>query len=170
MRDYTIYAAGPITGCTAEEATSWRGDLRKLLPANIRIASPLRDQTVVTEGELFNGLGYDDDLFNNQKALTIRDRFDCLRADLVLVNLLGTKRVSIGSVGECFWADSKRTPLVIVMEPDNIHQHAMLREIAGWVVPSLQQAARVAVHTLLPEGLREGVNTSWSLSERLQAA
>lgn len=152
MRDFIVYEAGPITGCTLAEATEWRERLRSLLPPEIRLANPLRQQAILKDqNEIFQG-GYDSDLYNNRRALTVRDRFDCMRADLVFVNFLGAKRVSIGTVCECAWADSHRIPLVIAMEADNIHRHEMITEMAGWVVPSLEIAAKVITHILLPEG------------------
>ena len=40
MKKY-IYLAGPIAGCTEEEATEWRDDVINMLPHNIVGISPL---------------------------------------------------------------------------------------------------------------------------------
>ena len=45
MKKY-IYLAGPIAGCTEEEATSWRDYVNSMLPYGIVGISPLRCEPV----------------------------------------------------------------------------------------------------------------------------
>ncbi|MGZ5095552.1 MAG: hypothetical protein ACXWCH_30925, partial [Burkholderiales bacterium] len=73
-----------------------------------------------------------------------RDRFDATRCDVLLVNLLGTTRVSIGTVMEIAWADAKRIPIVVAMEPQgNPHEHMMIAEAIGFRVPTLDEALHI---------------------------
>jgi hypothetical protein len=73
-----------------------------------------------------------------------RDRFDATRCDVLLVNLLGAKTVSIGTVMEIAWADNVRTPIVVAMEAKgNLHEHAMITEAIGFRVPTLEEAIDV---------------------------
>jgi len=70
---------------------------------------------------------------------------DILRCDLVVANFIGAKRVSIGSVGEIFWADAYRKPILLIMEDDaaeNPHFHLFILELASWRFASLAEAAR----------------------------
>ena len=52
--------------------------------------------------------------FNTQNAIIGRDRFDCCNSDLIFMNLLGSKRVSIGTTVELAWADASRKPVPFV--------------------------------------------------------
>ena len=94
---------------------------------------------------------YEGSLLSSQRGITICDRFDCMRADLILVNLLGAERPSLGTVIEIAWADSKRIPIVVVMEErGNVHDHAMLRELCPLRVDTLRNACNVTCKVLLP--------------------
>lgn len=74
------------------------------------------------------------------KQTVTRNRFDVGRSDILFACFLGATAVSIGSVGEIFWADVLKKPVIIVREDDNIHNHDMLNEIAGWIFPELTPA------------------------------
>jgi len=70
---------------------------------------------------------------------------------------LGAKqRASIGTAVEFGWADIYRKPIIMVIEEangagqDNIHLHAMLTELAGYRVPTLEEAAHLVTHLLTP--------------------
>lgn len=78
-----------------------------------------------------------------------RDFYDCTTCDILLVNLLGAKSVSIGTVMEIAWAYQKRTPIVLAIESEgNIHEHLMIDEARGFRVPTLQEALDVVVSIL----------------------
>jgi nucleoside 2-deoxyribosyltransferase len=81
-----------------------------------------------------------------------RDRYDVMSSDVVLFNLLGTTTVSIGTCIEFGWADAFRKPVVLVMEPEgNLHDHPMVREAAGYIVPTLDEAVQVLDCILNPQ-------------------
>jgi nucleoside 2-deoxyribosyltransferase len=71
------------------------------------------------------------------KGLTIRDRWDAMRCDVLLVNLLGATKVSIGTVLEIGWANAMDIPIVVRDGAGNIHEHAMLNQITGFRVSTL---------------------------------
>jgi hypothetical protein len=64
------------------------------------------------------------------------------------VNFLGSRRVSIGSVMEIAWADAWRKPIVVVMDKGQLHDHSMIREVAGFVCRDLDEAIGAAVMVL----------------------
>jgi hypothetical protein len=65
------------------------------------------------------------------------------------VNFLGATRVSIGTAIEFGWADSRKTPIICVMEPEgNPHDHPMIREAIGFRVATLKEALNVAIAIL----------------------
>lgn len=147
-----VYLCGPITGCTYEGAVDWRDEVTEKLWPGITGLSPMRHKEYLLN-DVDIADSYDEHIMSTTKAITVRDRFDTMRCDMLIANLLGAERVSIGSMLELGWADSKRIPSVVVMKEDNIHFHGMVREIAGWVVPTLEEAVKITNSTLVPEVL-----------------
>ena len=143
-----VYLAGPITGTTEGGGSDWRSTCRSGLASEIDVLRPDRQH--------FETIDESDDLsceerlrlMKHGRTTAARDRFDVMRCDLLIVNLLGTKRVSIGSVGEIFWADAYRKPVIMVREQKNVHVHAMLEMLVGWIFEDLDSAVRTA-RTLL---------------------
>lgn len=151
----TLYLAGPITGLTFDDATDWREGVRQELePLGVQCLSPLRHKVYFRDTtDLLTATGYDELPLSCPRGLTTRDRWDTQRADVVLVNLLCAERPSIGTMIELGWADSRRIPIVIAMEKTNCHQHAMVREVAGYVLGDLDTALEVVKALLVPEPL-----------------
>ena len=150
-----VYLAGPITGLTYKGATDWR-DVAKadLAAVGIKGLSPMRGKeylaklqgTISGTGEEYAHLG----VLSLPRGVMTRDRFDATRCDVLLVNLLGAKAVSIGSVMEIAWADLSRIPVVCAIEPNgNPHEHMMIAEAIGYRVPSLDEALHIIKAILL---------------------
>lgn len=153
----SVYLAGPITGLTYDGGNEWRvGVAAKLAEAGITAWSPLRAKHFLREIGVLDSAGTPDSAYiglnplSEPKGIMTRDRFDTTRSDMVLMNLLGAGRVSIGTMIEAGWADAARVPLVIAMEQDNIHRHAMLNEAAGFIVETLEEAVAVVKAVLTP--------------------
>lgn len=141
----TVYLAGPITGLSYGGSTEWRGNvIAELARHDISGVSPMRGKDYLA-GRTSIDDEYDEFILSTSRAVVTRDRWDCQRSDVVLVNLLGAQRVSIGTVIELGWADSARRPIIIAMDSDNPHDHAMVRELAGFLVPTLDAAVSTAV-------------------------
>jgi nucleoside 2-deoxyribosyltransferase len=151
----TVYLAGPITGLSYGGATDWREYARKELDKyGIDAFSPMRGKIYLEKFKDLSGAAdaYSAWPLSTAKGITTRDRFDATRVDLVLANLAGADRVSIGTMIEFGWADAHRRPIVTVMEPTgNVHDHAMVREMAGFIVPTLDEALFVARAILTPD-------------------
>jgi nucleoside 2-deoxyribosyltransferase len=145
-----IYLAGPITGLSYEGATSWRQyAIEKLKP--IFGLSPMRGKDYLLDKQCLAAEGYSDTVLSTPKAITARDRFDCQRADLLIINLAGAQRISIGTMIEIGWADSKRIPIILVMERGNVHEHAMVSETCNFIVNTLDEAIDLAKTILIEE-------------------
>lgn len=137
-----IYLAGPISGISPEAATNWREYVAKRVGAEVSVLDPTRDTPDYAlpvsgdrdpESELARG--------RHGRITVARDRMDVMSCDIVLANLLGSNQVSIGTVGEIFWADLLRKPVLIVREVfGNPHDHDMLNAIAAAVYSSLEEA------------------------------
>lgn len=68
------------------------------------------------------------------------------------MNLLGAKRVSIGTTVELGWADAWRKPLILVMEKSgNIHGHIFYQGIPTYRVDNLDSGIACAKYLLLPQ-------------------
>lgn len=121
-----VYLAGPITGSTYEGATEWR-DVVKLKLDQLGLVgfSPMRGKDyLLKEKEIKDN--YDAYFLSTITAINIRDYNDCRTSGALLVNLLGSTKVSIGTVMEIAWARAFNVPVVIVIEEKNVHQHGML--------------------------------------------
>ena len=149
-----IYLAGPISGCDFDECTDWREEFSAMMPNSVQCFSPMRGKEFLKlegtiEGE-YPKLGP----LATSRGIMTRDFFDCTRCDIVLVNFLHSgDRVSIGTCMEIAWAYMGRTPLILVSEANNIHNHPMITEAIGYRVETLADAARVAIAVLCPQDI-----------------
>lgn len=146
--DCLVYLAGAITGLTYDGAEDWRAYAKSELAASgIKAVSPLRGKDYLRGIAALTAdcAGYGDlNCMSSPRGIMTRDRFDATRCDVLLVNLLGAERVSIGTVMEIAWADAVRTPIVVAMEPKgNVHEHAMIAEAIGFRVSTLTEALHV---------------------------
>lgn len=149
----TVYLAGPITGLNYEGATDWRNQaIATLAEVGVKGLSPMRGKEYLSgvkeftsDGDMYGALS----VMSSNRGIMTRDRFDAVRCDVLLVNLLGAPRVSIGTVMEIAWADACRTPIVCVMEPEgNIHDHGMVKEAIGFRVATLLEGLRIVAAIL----------------------
>jgi nucleoside 2-deoxyribosyltransferase len=149
MKSFQVYLAGPITGLTYDGAEDWRAYAKaELAKYDIRGLSPLRAKDYLRQvngpisgtGEEYAHLG----VLSLPRGVMTRDRYDATRCDVLLVNLLGAERVSIGTVMEIAWADAKRIPIVVAMEAKgNPHEHMMVAEAIGFRVTALEEALHI---------------------------
>jgi nucleoside 2-deoxyribosyltransferase len=144
----TVYLAGPITGLTYGECTDWRQHaIAELAKDNIKGLSPMRGKEYLEAISKDVALTADGDKYkivsplSTNKGIITRDRWDSSRCDVLLVNFLGSKIVSIGTVMEVAWADARRTPIVCAVEEDNVHfVHGMMKEAIGFRTDTLEAA------------------------------
>lgn len=157
MRQYLVYLAGPITGCTFEGCVNWREWFIDRLPKEIIGLSPMRGKTYLEhEQDIKND--YASMALSSSRGIITRDYNDCKRADLLVVNMLGATRVSIGTVMEIAWAKAFSVPVILVMEREgNIHEHSMLTESVGYRVETLEEALLLTKVVLLPAPHRKPV-------------
>ena len=145
----TVYLAGPISGCTFEGCTSWRDyAITKLSAHKIKGLSPMRGKEYLASEKIIDG-AYSDFVLSCSRGVMTRDRFDTSRCDVLLVNLLGATKVSIGTVMEVAWANLLQKPVIAIIEPtSNVHDHPMIQEAIGFRVQTVDQALDVAISIL----------------------
>lgn len=142
---YHIYLAGPISGLTYDSAQDWRNEAKRYFEQHsaIKTLSPLRGKEYLKMRGPLEG-GYSEFPLSTDSGITSRDRWDCMRADVVIFNLLGAKRISIGTMVEFGWADAARNQIVLIMEKEgNPHEYPMIREISKFRVDNLQDGLRI---------------------------
>jgi len=149
MKNFLIYLAGPIDGLDYDSSTSWRQYVIDSLEPTIQALSPLRDKPYLKGMDNLKGV-YEDWPLSTQRGIYARDKFDCLRADLVFVNLLDSKKVSIGSVMEIAWAAQGGAQIVLVMEKYNLHVHPMINEACPFIVDNIDDGIALIHSILLP--------------------
>jgi nucleoside 2-deoxyribosyltransferase len=154
MIERVIYLAGPITGLSYGEARhGWREYFPTLLPPHIHCSSPMRGKDHLAGIEVIAGRNdaYKGNPMTSGKGITTRDRNDVRTCDLMVANFLGAPAGSLGTAIEFGWADAWRKPIITVMEPEgNPHDHLMITEIGGYIVHTLEHAARLATLILTP--------------------
>lgn len=141
-----VYLSGPIAGLTFDEGEGWRATVTKQLAEfGIEGLSPLRgkeflrgDKPIGTKTVHGHPLALD-------AGITTRDRFDTMRCDFMLVNLLGAAKVSIGTMIELGWADAARVPIVLAMSPISLHNHPIVRGVAGYITDDLDEAVDIVL-------------------------
>jgi len=160
-----IYLAGPITGCTYRNCTSWRHAFEEFLaeamqnvywrPEEVRCLSPMRAKDYLNQVGVINK-DYPSFQFGPlscSRGIISRDFFDCTRSDLLVVNLLGATITSIGTMMELAWAYQKRTPSIVIMEREgNLHEHPFVWETTSFRVTSIEEAVHTALAVLWPRG------------------
>jgi nucleoside 2-deoxyribosyltransferase len=148
----TVYLAGPISGLTFDGAQDWRTSAETFLASRgVRGLSPLRGKEYLRAlGELSPQCGAEGKAgtLSLPRSIMTRDFYDATRCDVLLVNLLGATRVSIGTVMEIAWGYQVRTPVVLAMEPGNVHEHAMIAEAYGYRVSTLEEALAISCSIL----------------------
>jgi len=158
MKRPSVYLAGPITGQSYEGATNWRDEVTTAFKSHgIDCFSPLRTKSYLFE-ETSIGDCYDDYVLSSQRGIFARDMFDCRSKDAIFINLLdaglqddGSPRVSIGTVMEIAWGVAFNKPMVLVMDKDNIHDHAMIREACPFIVNTIEEGINIMRSILLSE-------------------
>ena len=154
MNQPKVYLAGPITGLNFDEATDWRHNAQLYLKSHgIEAFSPLRGKQYLKNLKELSANAKDYEGFysvlSSSRGILTRDRWDASTCDLLLVNLLGADRPSIGTIMEIAYADAQRTPIVVAMEAKgNPHEHMMLTQAFDFRVPTLEEALYICTMIL----------------------
>lgn len=145
-RSYLVYLSGPIAGLTFEGAQDWRNQVQRVVADNIRCLDPLRGKEFLKGTGVLDGSFYDH-VLASPRGITCRDHWDTERADIILVNLLGATKISIGTVMEIAWAKAYGKPVIAVLEDGNPHVHPIVVECLDYRVSTLKEAIDI-LHAL----------------------
>jgi hypothetical protein len=145
-----VYLTGPISGASGDDIVGWRQRVPTMLPPDVEVYDPaastynaaLAYQGQESPSEALARLMHG-------RLVVDRNKHIIQTSDVVLANFLGSDRASIGSIGELFWANAFRIPIVIVREPSgNVHDHAMLNAVASAIASSLEEGCRAVLDIL----------------------
>jgi len=134
----TVYLAGPISGCSFKGCTEWRQDAKARLEPMYKVLTPMRGKEALSHIECFTPHGYEG--VCSDQNIYRRDKYDVHRSDVVLVNLLGADRVSIGTMFEIAWAEKAGKFVLVCLDAGSPHDHAFVLQAASMIVTSLDDA------------------------------
>lgn len=153
-----VYLAGPMSGLPFDVCRAWRDTATTALQALrdprtkeplYHVLNPLRGHETFA-GKVFSASGgFDDD--SAAKVDIRRDRYDVLRAHIILANLEDAEKigkVSIGTLYEIVWANEAEKFIIVVMGRANPHWHSFVRDSASLIVPDLSTALDYMSSTL----------------------
>lgn len=143
-----IYLAGPILGCTAGEANDWRRYVdNRLKDHGITGISPLRCEPLV--GVRY-GAGTPDPRFGQPRAIAAKNKFDVMNCDITLAYLPQEMKenISLGTIGEIFWADMAGKQVILVSDHAKINGHPVVDAAVDWKLSSLDEAIDVIIGVL----------------------
>lgn len=160
----TIYLAGPVTGCTANEAKDWREHMIISLDVMGFVGvSPIRCEPPIS-GRY--SPQYADAKYGTARAIASKNLMDVKRCDVTLAyfpkrewitdtcadavgNATYSRReASLGTVAEIAWANALGKPVIVVAEDDFVYEHAVCNACAGWMLRDLNDALDL-IHGLL---------------------
>ena len=151
-RQFLVYLAGPITGHSFDDATSWYDIVDDAFPPHLIPMRPLRGKTWLQEEKVIEAQYSSLHPLSTPNGIMTRDKLDVMRSDALLVNLLTAPlKPSLGTIMEIAWADFMQKPIIVAMTEDNVHfKHPMIRMACSMIVPTLEEAIDVTIRMISP--------------------
>ena len=132
-----VYLGGAFAEFSPDQVKSKQAEMEKLLGDDIICLKPMHQGSYPPElGSL------------TTVTLTHRDRMQIEQSRLLILDFLGAKKVSAGSMIEIGWASQMMKPIIAIAESDNPNLTNMARNLITICADSRLQAA-VVVKTLL---------------------
>ncbi len=126
-RHYNIYLAGQVSGLSYAAVMKRRAEIAAMFPAHISALNPLRSQHELEGVEVITPFMGDSD------EIIVECFWMINYCDLVLVDLLGLERITIGACVEIGYAIRACIPIVVMIGADDIHQHPFVTVPARFV-------------------------------------
>jgi nucleoside 2-deoxyribosyltransferase len=147
MMQRYVYLAGPIVGRTKSEANHWRQHVADQLGDHGIVGiSPLRCEPI--HGERYPTSHDADPLFGTPRAIGAKNRFDVKAADIVLAYMPEEHPLSLGTLGEIFWADAYGKQVIMVTTDHKLLEHPVLDAAVDWKLSTLDEAIDVCIGIL----------------------
>lgn len=128
----SLYLSAPIAGLTPKECFAVFDSMAIDLGDWYTILSPMSGKDILRRSdEVLGATDYTEPSpILAHQAIFERDRWMVHQCDLMLVNLKGAKKVSIGCMFELAWGYQAGKHIVLIMEPGNVHWHLFPMEAA----------------------------------------
>ena len=137
----SIYMAHPITGLQGKEVINYYSETKDFLSdIGYEVYCPMIAKGYMISEKEFKSHGYDGNPIALNHAIKERDKWMVKSSKVLLLDLSGSKNVSIGCVMELAWAEEFGNHTIVVMEKDNIHNHAFVLESADIVFDNIDDA------------------------------
>lgn len=165
-REPSVYLGGHIAGLKYGCAVDWRAEaIESFRRDEILGISPMRykeflqitgkarlDETESPPVDSYEAMLLSDDF------VSLRAETDIRRSTLLLANFVYpgerleeiSRMITKGTLIEFGIARGARKPIVTVMEPGNVHNHAMVRALSDYILPDIETGIKVAKAILLP--------------------
>lgn len=150
-----VYLAGPMSGLPFSVVSQWRDKatdfLEGLKDARTKeplyhVLNPLRGRPQEKADDVTFKPSYSADAYTHtsaEKQDIARDRYDVLRAHIILADLTDAEKIgkpSIGTIFEMCWGYEFEKFIIAVMSPSNPHWHTFIKHAASIIVPTLDEA------------------------------
>lgn len=129
--------AHPITGLTGKEVIDYYNDIYGLLKDKYYILNPLSGKQHLYNDGLCVSHGYEHPVCTNH-AIFERDMWMVKQADVVFCDFENASKISIGCAIELGVAAALGKHTVLVMDKDNVHNHAFVLEAADIIFDNFQ--------------------------------
>lgn len=135
-----IYCMHQIAGLTPVEVFGYYSRTQKILAdVGYDVYIPMYNKKSLKIETVFKEANYSNPVATNH-AIYNRDRWMVEQSDILYANLLEVKKVSIGCMFELAWGSQLHKHIVLVMEKDNIHNHAFVLEAATVIFETEEEA------------------------------
>ena len=134
-----IYLAHPITGLSGEEVFTYYDEMRKTLSPYYEILCPMMGKNSLRTSASIEPDGYTFPLATNH-AIFNRDKWMVKLSDVVFCDFTGSDKASIGCCMELAIAATLGKYIVVVMDKQNIHNHAFIKEAASVIYENSETA------------------------------
>jgi nucleoside 2-deoxyribosyltransferase len=139
-----IYLAGPISGKGYDEVVDlYREKSQYFSDIGYDVLCPMTGKTYLRTEINLKAHGYEGMPQSTNHAIFERDKWMVSICDVVIADLSNCgERISIGTVMELAWASMLGKHTVVVMQKDNIHQHAFVIESADIIFETMDEARK----------------------------
>jgi nucleoside 2-deoxyribosyltransferase len=142
-----VYLAGPIYGCSYDEATDWRYYVRAHLHPRIIGISPMRMKEFLEKEDQI-GASYDQEpIVGAPMGIAARDFFDVRRTDVLLAYVpqwSTDRRPACGTLLEIGAAIAWGKPIILVSDDERICNSPLIRGKVGWQLDTLDEGIAAA--------------------------
>lgn len=150
-----VYLSGPITGLTYRDARyGWRADFETLCDATV--LSPMRHEGHLAEMRetAIEPENLPEGLFSHPKLIVTKDFLDIEACTIMVVNFLGAKKISQGTLIEMGYAKAKGKTIVTIADAEalKLHNSPFIPVLSDVLTETVDQAA-IIVNSLLSEGV-----------------